>query len=332
MLIQANLPLSLWSFSLKLVFYVRNRVPHSTTGITHYEVLIGKRPSLEHVKVFGCKAYVLRTPRGTKFEQRALENVFLEPLDYGVYRVLVTGQDGMPNLVESRHVTFNQSKFPGLLELAEHMSMDDEASSDDDFDPDNMSESLISDSELVSTNNFNGGPSLHPTQDDSSDDHYSDDPEDDNDCDDDDQGNDNDQDDDEDDDEDGSDASGQDYEIVRTDTHAPSDNNIPVEPRYPRRHRRPPQGRLMVSDSSSTPIKLTTGDEPTLREAFNATSEGVTCGCPPLTTNLRLCKPKTLWIEMIDLGHSLYRHMSCSKSNARHQVTSTVQGPHRSRW
>lgn len=114
---------------------------------------------MKYVKVFGYKAYVLRTPRGTKFELRALKGVYLETLDYGVYRVLVTGHDGMPKLVDSRHMTFDESKFPGLFELGEHMSMDNEALSDDDVNTGNMSELLTSDPELVSTDNFNGGPS-----------------------------------------------------------------------------------------------------------------------------------------------------------------------------
>ena len=62
MLIQANLPSCLWPFALKHAIHLRNRVPHSATGKTPYLVMTGHKPSLRHIRVFGCAAYVLRQP------------------------------------------------------------------------------------------------------------------------------------------------------------------------------------------------------------------------------------------------------------------------------
>ena len=90
MLIQANLPSCLWPFALKHAIHVRNRVPHSATGKTPYSMFVGEQPSLKHIRVFGCAAYVLRQPEGSKFQSRAIEGVYLETLEHGVYRVLVT--------------------------------------------------------------------------------------------------------------------------------------------------------------------------------------------------------------------------------------------------
>ena len=131
MLIQANLPSCLWPFALKHAIHVRNRVPQSATGKTPYFVMTGNKPSLKHIRVFGCAAYVLRQPAGSKFESGALEGVYLETLDHGIYKVLVTIDDGIPRIVESRHVTFDESRFPGAPALEEYM--DDESSSDDDY-------------------------------------------------------------------------------------------------------------------------------------------------------------------------------------------------------
>ena len=90
MLIQANLPSCLWPFALKHGIHVRNRVPHSATGKTPYLVMTGHKPSLKHIRVFGCAAYVLRQPSGSKFESRAVEGVYLQTLDHGIYKVLIT--------------------------------------------------------------------------------------------------------------------------------------------------------------------------------------------------------------------------------------------------
>lgn len=105
-LIQAKLPECLWPFALKHVMYVRNRVPHSTTGTTPYTLFTGEKPDLKHIKVFGCAAYVLRLPRPSKFEARAYEGVYLETLQYGSYRVLAE-KDGGFSVLEFRHVTFD---------------------------------------------------------------------------------------------------------------------------------------------------------------------------------------------------------------------------------
>lgn len=44
-LIQASLPRCLWPFALKQVAYVRDRLPHSTIGVTAYSVMAGETPS-----------------------------------------------------------------------------------------------------------------------------------------------------------------------------------------------------------------------------------------------------------------------------------------------
>ena len=122
MLIQANLPSCLWPFALKHAIYVRNRVPHSATGSTPYSMFVGKKPSLKNLRVFGCAAYVLSVPDCAKFESRAIEGVYLESLEHGVYKVLVTDEDGIPKITKSRHVTFDESKFlPGAPKLEDYM-------------------------------------------------------------------------------------------------------------------------------------------------------------------------------------------------------------------
>ena len=117
MLIQVNLAICLWPFALKSGTHVRNRVPHSATGKTPYLVMTGHIPSLKHIRVFGCAAYVLRQPSGSKFESSAVEGVYLETIDHGIYKVLITSDIGIPRKVESRYVTSDDSTFPGAPAL-----------------------------------------------------------------------------------------------------------------------------------------------------------------------------------------------------------------------
>ena len=128
MLIQADLPTELWPFAMKNVVYIKNRVPHSTTGSVPFELLRGSKASLTYAKVFGCMAYVLRQPEGRKLEPRASEGVLLEVMDHGIYKVLILRQDDLCSIVKSRHVTFDETCFPGAADLR-HV-MDDERSGD----------------------------------------------------------------------------------------------------------------------------------------------------------------------------------------------------------
>lgn len=132
-LLQASLPGCLWPFALKHVIYVRNRVPHSSVGATSYGIVTGEKPDMKHIRVFGCAAYVLRLPRGSKFESCALEGVYLETLEHGIYRVLVMEEENLPRVIESRHVTFDETTFPGASALHKY---EQEESEDDSYTTD----------------------------------------------------------------------------------------------------------------------------------------------------------------------------------------------------
>ena len=131
LLLQAKLPTSLWPYAVKYVVFVRNRVQHSTTKATPHLLVNGQKPSLKHARVFGCAAYVLKFPHDKKFDARAEEGILLEVMKYGVYKVLVKRKHGLYNIVESRHVTFDEDTFPGVDEL--DMIMDDEESGDNSW-------------------------------------------------------------------------------------------------------------------------------------------------------------------------------------------------------
>lgn len=67
----------------------------------------------------------------TKFEPFALEGVYLQSLQHGVYEVLVMDDDDVPRILKSLHVTFDESSFPGAPYPDNYMEHD--SASDDDY-------------------------------------------------------------------------------------------------------------------------------------------------------------------------------------------------------
>ena len=56
----ASLPNMYWSFAVNYAIYVINRTPTRTLKepITPFEAYTGNKPSVVHLRIFGCKGYV----------------------------------------------------------------------------------------------------------------------------------------------------------------------------------------------------------------------------------------------------------------------------------
>ena len=54
----AGLPISLWGYAFESTCYLLNRVPSKFVAKTPYEIWIGRKPVLSHLRVWGCPAYV----------------------------------------------------------------------------------------------------------------------------------------------------------------------------------------------------------------------------------------------------------------------------------
>lgn len=121
----------LWPFALNHVIYIRNRVQHSAIGKSPYQVITRERPDLKHIRVFGCTAYALQLPRPFKFSKRALEGIYLETAEHGIFKTLLMEKDNVYGIVVSRHFNFNEIGFLGARGLEE--VMDDELSDDDPY-------------------------------------------------------------------------------------------------------------------------------------------------------------------------------------------------------
>jgi hypothetical protein len=57
MLLDAKLPIRFWGEAVTTASYLRNRTPISPEGKTPEEAYSGRKPSIGHLKAYGCIAY-----------------------------------------------------------------------------------------------------------------------------------------------------------------------------------------------------------------------------------------------------------------------------------
>ena len=76
---QASLPVYFWGECILTAAYLINRTPTKLLGSkTPYEVLFGRKPSYEHIKIFGCLCYAHNHSKSRdKFDTRATRCIFL---------------------------------------------------------------------------------------------------------------------------------------------------------------------------------------------------------------------------------------------------------------
>ena len=79
MLEDANLPTYFWAEAINTACYTQNCSLINKHGKTPYEMVKGKKPSVKHLQVFGCKCFVLGThpEQLGKFDTKADEGIFV---------------------------------------------------------------------------------------------------------------------------------------------------------------------------------------------------------------------------------------------------------------
>ena len=96
MLSQAALPHTFWAEVVKTAVYIINRSPNIRLGRkVPEEVWTRKPPSYQHLRVFGCVAYVhIRREERTKVEPKSPKCIFLGysdngkmGIDYGIQKI-----------------------------------------------------------------------------------------------------------------------------------------------------------------------------------------------------------------------------------------------------
>ena len=90
MLHGANLDYSYWGEAVVTAVYLRNRSPsRSVQNVTPFEAWTNEKPSISHLKTFGCKCYAhIPKQNRTKLEPKAKECIFVGyPSESKAYRV-----------------------------------------------------------------------------------------------------------------------------------------------------------------------------------------------------------------------------------------------------
>ena len=78
MISRTNLPSFLWGEALKTALYILNRVPTKAVQMTLFELWTRRKPSLNHLKVWGCLAEVkLYNPTLSKLDSRTTRCYFV---------------------------------------------------------------------------------------------------------------------------------------------------------------------------------------------------------------------------------------------------------------
>ncbi|RXW15139.1 hypothetical protein EST38_g10715 [Candolleomyces aberdarensis] len=115
LMVASGLNQTFWGWAVKFAQYVRNRITTSTlsSGVTPYEALLGVKPDLSGLRVFGCRCYPLIPPElRRKGDMRRYEAIFL---GYETDRIgwTVMGLDG--KVVFAHDVIFDESTMGGYV-------------------------------------------------------------------------------------------------------------------------------------------------------------------------------------------------------------------------
>ena len=119
-LVEGSFPPLLWDELANSVVYILNRVLNrKEKSKTPFELLFERKPSLFHVKILGCTAYVnkLATEKESKLSENAYKGLLVGYDDQStrIYRIYVPETN---KIVRSSSVRFNEQEFP-LLQLKE---------------------------------------------------------------------------------------------------------------------------------------------------------------------------------------------------------------------
>lgn len=133
LLFQESLPTKFWGEAILTAGHLINLTPTSVLkGLTPHEVLFGKKPSYEHIRVFGSACYThLRSRDKDKFSPRSRNCVFLGyPFGKKGWKVFDLETE---EILVSRDVIFREDIFPFAMQVPGTDSVAITSFADDDW-------------------------------------------------------------------------------------------------------------------------------------------------------------------------------------------------------
>jgi hypothetical protein len=79
MLDKHRTPRRFWANAISTACYISNRIfLHLILHLTPFELRFGRKPSISHLRSFGCKCFVLKHENLDKFESRSFDGICLD--------------------------------------------------------------------------------------------------------------------------------------------------------------------------------------------------------------------------------------------------------------
>jgi hypothetical protein len=140
MLDEHKTPICFWTDAISTARSISNPIfLYSILNLIPFELCFGRKPSISHLRPFGCKCFILKRGNLDKFESRSSDGILLGYTPDGkTYKEFNIETD---TIVESCDVTFNETapcphdvfEYAGDKEMEESIFVDDELH---DFDGD----------------------------------------------------------------------------------------------------------------------------------------------------------------------------------------------------
>lgn len=115
MLIDSSLPLEFWAEAISTATYLKNCSPTKICGDkTPIEKWTGNKPSVKHLMISGCLAYIFVTrPKRNKLQPKAIKGIFTGYLHKRkAYRIYVPQKD---RIYEARTIKFDENQKGAIL-------------------------------------------------------------------------------------------------------------------------------------------------------------------------------------------------------------------------
>ncbi|CAM8905735.1 unnamed protein product [Rhodiola kirilowii] len=126
-----------WGEAMLTACYLLNRVPNKRNNTTPYELWHKKKPNLNYLRVWGCRAVVrLPAPKIKSLGERGVDCIFIGYAEHSkAYRFYVTGTNdsiSAHTVIESRDAIFDENRFSSIPRPQDLISSSTRAALEDD--------------------------------------------------------------------------------------------------------------------------------------------------------------------------------------------------------